>query len=160
MIASTTPRTRSIGIAKPMPSMPAWRPAMALFRPTSLPVASTSAPPELPKLIAASVWMKFSKVVTPSWPRPVALTMPCVTVWPSPSGLPIASTGSPTRSRSERPSGMIGSVPSWIRSTARSVSRSTPTSVAGASRPSRSWTRICAARSMTWLLVTMWPCTS
>ena len=94
-----------------MPSMPAWRPAIALLRPTSLPLASTSAPPELPKLMAASVWMKFSNVVTPSWPRPVALTMPWVTVWPSPSGLPIASTGSPTRSRSERPSGMIGSVP-------------------------------------------------
>jgi hypothetical protein len=42
-------------MAKPMPSMPACRPAIALLSPTSLPVASTSAPPELPRLIAASV---------------------------------------------------------------------------------------------------------
>ena len=34
--------------------------------------------------------------------------MPCVTVWLRPSGLPIASTTSPARSSSDRPSGMTG----------------------------------------------------
>ena len=36
---------------------------MAVLMPTRWPVASTSAPPELPGLIAASVWMKFSNVL-------------------------------------------------------------------------------------------------
>ena len=52
--------------------------------------------------MAASVWMKSSNVATPS-ERVVALTMPCVTVCDRPTGLPMASTTSPTRSRSERP---------------------------------------------------------
>ena len=56
----------------------------AVLMPTSSPRALTSAPPELPTLIAASVWMKSSKAVMPSWPRPVALTMPIVTVWLKP----------------------------------------------------------------------------
>ena len=64
--------------------------------PSRLPLLSTSAPPELPGLMAASVWMKFSKVLMPSWLRPSALTMPEVTVWPTSNGLPMASTTSPT----------------------------------------------------------------
>jgi len=47
---------------------------MAVLMPTRRPVASISAPPEFPGLMAASVWMKFSKVLSPSWLRPVALT--------------------------------------------------------------------------------------
>ena len=77
--------------------------------PTSAPVVSMSAPPELPKLMAASVWMKSSKVAMPSCSRPVALTMPCVTVCESPIGSPIASTTSPARRRSERPKVTTGS---------------------------------------------------
>jgi hypothetical protein len=69
---------------------------MAVLMPTSAPLVSTSAPPELPKLMAASVWMKSSKVAMPSCSRLVALTMPCVTVCDSPIGSPIASTTSPT----------------------------------------------------------------
>src|SRR5437773_3428615 len=64
----------------------------------------TSGPPELPGLIDASVWMKFSYVVIPTSDRPVALTTPTVTVWSSPNGLPIAIAHSPTRSLSESPS--------------------------------------------------------
>ena len=64
--------------------------------PIRLPLLSTSAPPELPGLIAASVWMKSSNRLMPRWLRPSALTMPCVTVLPKPNGLPIASTTSPT----------------------------------------------------------------
>src|SRR3989449_4399070 len=74
----------------------------------------TSGPPELPGLIDASVWMKFSYVVIPTSDRPVALTTPTVTVWSSPNGLPIAIAHSPTRSLSESPSeatvsGAVGS---------------------------------------------------
>ena len=55
--------------------------------PIRWPAVSTRAPPEFPVLIAASVWMKFSKVLIPSRLRPVALTMPSVTVWPTPKGV-------------------------------------------------------------------------
>jgi hypothetical protein len=30
-------------------------------------LTSTSAPPGIPRLMAASVWMKFSKVLMPNW---------------------------------------------------------------------------------------------
>ena len=64
---------------------------------------STSAPPELPGLIAALVWIAFgSTTPLPSGSeRLSALTMPSVTLELSPSGLPIAIAMSPTRSWSE-----------------------------------------------------------
>ena len=80
LICSMTPRTRSMGIAKPMPSVPESCASTAVLMPISSPRALTSAPPELPALIAASVWMKSSKVKRSRSPRPVALTMPWVTV--------------------------------------------------------------------------------
>ena len=123
--------------------------------PIRLPLTSVSAPPELPGLIAASVWMKFSKVLMPSWLRPSALTMPLVTVWPTPNGLPIASTLSPTSSWSELPSTITGSLSSVIFSTARSVSGSVPITLAWVRRLSLSITSISSAPSTTWLLVRM-----
>jgi hypothetical protein len=49
-------------------------------------------------LIEASVWMKFCRP-SPRMPlRPIAETMPEVTVWVKPNGLPMATTKSPTRS--------------------------------------------------------------
>src|SRR5207253_4548379 len=59
----------------------------------------------------------------PTWVRASAEMMPCVTVWPTPNGLPIASTTSPTRSSSELAKSSVGnfSRPSFRRSTARSV---------------------------------------
>ena len=69
---------------------------------------STSAPPELPGLIAASVWTAFITVSWPVWPlwvcsaedvrtgRFSAETMPEVTVADRPSGEPMATTGWPT----------------------------------------------------------------
>ena len=39
---------------------------MAVLMPMRSPLASTSAPPELPKLIGASVWMKSSSGAMPS----------------------------------------------------------------------------------------------
>jgi hypothetical protein len=46
------------GMAKPMPCEPPEREKIAVLMPTSRPDRSTSAPPELPGLMAASVWMK------------------------------------------------------------------------------------------------------
>ena len=55
---ATTTCTMLAGIAKPMPCEPPEREKIAVLMPTSLPAMSTSAPPELPGLMAASVWMK------------------------------------------------------------------------------------------------------
>ena len=86
-------RAMSIGIAKPMPLLPD---AIAVLMPMTLPSASSSGPPELPGLIAASVWMRLlSGLSEPSVviDRPVADTMPLVTEFEYvPSGLPIAMT--------------------------------------------------------------------
>ena len=79
---------------------------MPVLMPTSSPRVFTSAPPELPGLMAASVWMKSSYWVNPRSFRPVALTMPAVTVWFNWNGLPIASTHSPTFSWLESPHGI------------------------------------------------------
>ena len=72
--------------------------AIAEFTPISSPFIFTRAPPELPGLIAASVWMASSTVTSPPEPSPAAtgrssaLTMPVVTVPCRPSGEPIATT--------------------------------------------------------------------
>ena len=63
--------------------------------------------------------------------------MPAVTLWLKPNGLPIAITGSPTRTASESPSGSTGSGPfGLILSSAMSVGGSAPATQAGSSRPS------------------------
>ena len=54
--------------------------------------------------------------------RPSALTTPAVTVPANPSGLPIATTSWPTRSRSAWPSGAGRGLPPVVRTTARSDS--------------------------------------
>ena len=46
------------GMAKPMPIEPPDLEKIAVLMPTRRPSMVTSAPPELPGLIAASVWMK------------------------------------------------------------------------------------------------------
>ena len=51
-----------------------------MLMPTNLPSPLISAPPELPGLMAASVWMKSSYVSMPRSERPLADTMPMVTV--------------------------------------------------------------------------------
>jgi hypothetical protein len=73
---SITWRAVLTGIAKPMPRLPPVLEKIAVLMPSRLPATSTSAPPELPGLIAASVWMKFSKVLMPSALRPSALMIP------------------------------------------------------------------------------------
>ena len=90
----------------------------------------------------------------PSWLRPSAETMPIVTVCPTPKGLPIASTTSPTARLSVAEKVIAGSTASLaMRSTARSVSGSRPISFAANLRPSLSAISIASAVSMTWLLV-------
>ena len=79
------------GMAKPMPMLPPFGPRMAVLMPISSPRRLSRAPPELPELMAASVWMKFSRFSMLRPLRPRALTMPEVTVWPRPNGLPMAS---------------------------------------------------------------------
>ena len=63
MICSTVRRTWLIGIAKPTPMLPPSpvrlppTVAIAELTPTTSPSRLTSGPPELPGLMAASVWM-------------------------------------------------------------------------------------------------------
>ena len=49
--------TVSTGIAKPMPAEAPEPEMIALLTPISLPALSSNGPPELPGLIAASVWI-------------------------------------------------------------------------------------------------------
>ena len=126
----------SIGTASPRPT-----PATAVLMPTTRPRESASAPPELPGLSAASVWMTFStrRLVRPSRvpsDRPSAETTPAVTVPANPSGFPMATTSWPTLSRAASPSGAGGGLPPVVRMTARSDSGSRPTTSNGSSSPS------------------------
>ncbi len=81
--------------------------------PTTAPVASASGPPELPGLIAASVWMRFVIRLAPlstAMSRPLPDTMPLVTENEYiPRGLPTATTSWPTLSPSLLPIGATGS---------------------------------------------------
>ena len=51
---------RLTGMANPMPTFVPDPERMAVFIPMSSPSVFTRAPPELPGLMGASVWMKFS----------------------------------------------------------------------------------------------------
>ena len=119
--AAITPRVVALtGIARPSPT-----PATAVLIPTTRPLPSTSAPPELPGLSAASVWMTSStiRVVSPERvgsERPSADTTPAVTEPAKPCGLPIATTSWPTRSAAASPS----SAGRWSSPSARSTARS------------------------------------
>jgi hypothetical protein len=107
---------------------------MAVVTPISRPAESRSGPPELPGLIAASVWItpRIGRCVTDSISRFNALMMPVVSVWSSPKGLPMAKTFCPTcRSLLDpRAMGFNFSVGASMRSTAISRSGKTPTRVA------------------------------
>ena len=64
--------------------------------PTTSPRAFRSGPPELPGLMAASVWiMSCERPVATGNGRFSALTTPTLTVCARPNGLPIAMTKSP-----------------------------------------------------------------
>ena len=57
---STTRLTMLMGIAKPIPIEPPLWEKIAVLMPMTSPRRFKSGPPELPGLIEASVWMKFS----------------------------------------------------------------------------------------------------
>ena len=57
MMESTTRRATDAGTAKPMPSLPPDFELIEELMPTISPSRFASGPPELPGLIAASVWM-------------------------------------------------------------------------------------------------------
>src|SRR4028118_1450217 len=134
MSSSTTPLTVSMGTANPTPWATPWEPAEATWEliPMTVPRASKSGPPELPELMAASVWTALSMVnpLGASMGRPSPLTMPVVTLMPTLSGLPMAITGSPTPSAPESPSVSGRSMLSGASTLM------TATSVEGASPPS------------------------
>src|SRR3954466_10456301 len=73
--------------------------------PITRPWAASSGPPELPRLIAASVWIAppIWKPVSESIDRLVADTTPTDSDCSSPNGEPIAATGSPTPPRPQAP---------------------------------------------------------
>ena len=85
------------GMANPMPTLPPSAPLLVPvwiceLTPMTWPSALISGPPELPGLSAASVWMA-PEILAPSgaWRlRCSADTMPVVSVWSRPNGLPIA----------------------------------------------------------------------
>ena len=118
----------------------------------------------MPGLIAALVWIALISTAELPWPsetvRPVADTMPSVTVPVRPSGLPMASTISPTFTAAERPNdaGCSDPAPDWTRITARSSGANTPTTVAASGLPPLARpTCNAVAVPTTWALVTMSP---
>ena len=122
--------------------------------PTTSPRMLNSGPPELPGLIATSVWMNGTKFSCGS-ERPLALTMPAVTVFSKPNGEPIATTHSPTLSLVGSPKRTAGRPVASILITAMSVRRSAPITLALNSRLSVKRTVISSAPSTTWALVRM-----
>ena len=121
----TTHRTVSIAVAKQIPCAIGM---MAVFTPITSPRESTSGPPELPGLSAASVWTT-SSIRRPLYARrlrPSALTTPAVTVCWKPYGLPIAIASWPTRKPRDEPSVAAVNPLAPMRITATSVSGSSP----------------------------------
>ena len=85
--------------------------------------------------------------------RPTAETMPLVTVWLKPNGLPMATTKSPTLSWSLLARVIAVRPSAGIRISATSVSASEPRNSALKLRPSARVTCTSSALSMTWWLV-------
>src|SRR5690348_14533574 len=99
--------------------------ALSVGMPISWPLRFTSAPPLLPGLMGALVWI--SPVRSPAGPlgaslaeRLSALTMPKVAVLRRPSGEPMAMLNSPTVSFDESPNAMGVRLVALILMTARS----------------------------------------
>ena len=130
-----------------------------MFTPIAAPRWSTSGPPELPGLSAASVWITLS-IRRPSCvrsERPSALTMPAVTVARKPNGLPSAITSCPTRAPAS-PRGAIGTSSGARRAAAPGRSRDRRRRAAPASAlPSASVAVTLARAVTTWLFVTTKP---
>ena len=115
-----------IGIANPTPSTPSPDSFKVLI-PITWPLLFTKAPPLLPELIAASVWIATYLLPSSSkTSRFTALTIPAVTLLSKPKGLPIAIANSPTWTLSESPSSAAVKPVLSIFITAKSVWESVP----------------------------------
>ena len=93
--------TRAIvltGMAKPTPAFCPVLLAMAVFMPIMRPWLSSSGPPELPGLMAASIWMidLIVRLLRAGSERFRLEMMPVVSVRSRPNGLPMANTRCPT----------------------------------------------------------------
>ena len=130
---------------------------IAVLTPITSPLILNNGPPELPRLIAASVCIKSSYGPDLSVLFRADI-IPADTEKPCPNGFPIAITQSPTRaiSLSPKPTNGKGSEASTFN-TAISVLGSRPTSFATSSFPSKNSITISSALSITWLLVTIYP---
>ena len=138
--------------AKPTPEFTPVVEKIWVLIPITRPSASTSGPPELPGLMAASV----CTMSTPSTTRSTPLTMPAVTDCSSPKGLPSATASCPTRSSAPRASSATGrSVRFSTLTTATSLSRWAPTTNPTTRRPSAKRTSTLKAPSTTWAAVRM-----
>ena len=86
--------------------LPCWRASVkiAVLMPTTSPRTLSSGPPELPGLMAASVWsMSCERPSVMGKGRPMALITPTVTVCARSNGLPMAITQSPGSICAESP---------------------------------------------------------
>ena len=127
-------RTVLMGTANPMPRLLGRSLTIAVLMPMTSPRRFSRGPPELPGLMAASVWMtRWGLPGTWRNGLPTALTTPTVTVCPRSKGLPMAITQSPGRIWSESPNVATGSGKSGRSVSSRralSVRRSRPTTSA------------------------------
>ena len=159
-IWSATFCTVATGTANPTPEEVPELDRIAVFSPISSPCPLTSAPPELPGLIDASVWIRSPRTpVCPPRVRLVAETMPVVTVPSRPNGLPMATVVSPTVASSVA-NGTVGRSTASICRTATSVVGSVPTTWASWVSPLGRVTWTATASATTWLLVTSRPSAS
>ena len=148
-------------MAKPTPELEPEEEAISVFTPMSLPSLSTRAPPELPGLMAASVWIMFVytalelleeellEELSAEVVRLVAETMPVETDCSRPNGLPTAITHSPTERSEEEPISMAVRSVASIFNTARSLDASVPTTMAVYTEP-EAFTLSWSAPSITW----------
>ena len=145
--------------AEPPPPVAIWE-----LTPITRPAASSSGPPELPGLSAASVWIT-SSIANPLGAvirRCSAETTPVVSVRSSPNGLPIATAGSPTCTSEESPSSSGCSSgprarPPAARGRCRRPCRPRAPSTV---RWSENATRTSVEEATTCALVRMWPLSS
>lgn len=153
-------------MAKPTPTLPPLPlgSAIAVLIPISLPLLSSSTPPEFPGLIAASVWMMPRSVVpleaydpslgdASSRPRPEMI--PVDIEWSSPKGFPRAYVFCPTCRPADEPSvtgfrALTTSGGASSRSTATSLSGSPARKRADQTLLSISATLISSAPRTTW----------
>src|SRR4051812_34770190 len=108
------------GMANPTPMLPDWPldeepepvDAIATFTPMTRPWPSSSAPPELPGLIAASVWMTAREIV---WVPVVgwACDWPCDPP-PSPKFQKLNGLSPPPLPSPELPLGLLGTAEDWM----------------------------------------------